>query len=78
MLKAATRGKSAIVLHAALQAATRELHIQNVLSLWVINTIVFIPKVLSSRGGVFLFFFRVYRRRVVGKCLLAKFCFPTR
>ena len=40
-----------------------------VLSLRVINTIVFIPKVLSSRGGVFLFFFRVYRRRVAGKCL---------
>ena len=48
------------------------------LSLRVINTIVFIPKVLSSRGGVFLFFFRVYRRRVAGKCLLEKFSFPTR
>ena len=29
---------------------------QNKLSLRVINTIVFIPKVLSSRGGVFFFF----------------------
>ena len=48
------------------------------LSLRVINTIVFIPKVLSSRGGVFLFFFRVYRRRVAGKCLIEKFSFPTR
>ena len=28
----------------------------------VINTIVFIPKVLSSRGGVFLFFLRLYSR----------------
>ena len=48
------------------------------LSLRVINTIVFIPKVLSSRGGVFLFFLRLYRRRVAWKCLIAKFSFPAR
>ena len=50
------------------------------LSLRVINTYIegILPKVLSSRGGIFLFFLRLYRRRVAWKCLIAKFTFPAR